>query len=65
MQTLQDLGQFVAQRRKLLGLQQGDVALRAWLYARGSRLNLSHALSAERSAALLTSIGSPAAREKS
>lgn len=29
MQTLQELGQSVAQRRKSLGLQQGDVALRA------------------------------------
>ncbi len=29
MQTLQELGQSVAQRRKSLGLQQGEVALRA------------------------------------
>ena len=29
MQTLQELGQSVAQRRKSLGLQQSDVALRA------------------------------------
>ncbi len=29
MQTLQELGQSVAQRRKLLGLQQSNVALRA------------------------------------
>ena len=29
MQTLQELGQSVAQRRKSLGLQQGDVALQA------------------------------------
>jgi HTH-type transcriptional regulator / antitoxin HipB len=29
MQTIQELGQSVAQRRKSLGLQQGDVALQA------------------------------------
>lgn len=29
MQTLQELGQSVAQRRKSLGIQQSDVALRA------------------------------------
>ena len=42
MQTLQDLGQAVAARRKLLGLRQGDVAAQAgvmpksiWRFERG------------------------------
>jgi HTH-type transcriptional regulator / antitoxin HipB len=97
MQTLQELGQCVAQRRKSLGLQQGDVALRAGITPEslsrfergrspefGSRKLLAvlavlnaeldvialgqagnlDMLRAERSAALLTNIGSPAAKEK-
>jgi len=50
MQTLQDLGQAVAARRKLLGLRQGDVAAQAgvmpksiWRFERGRGANSARA----------------------